>query len=343
VLTKSSLQFLFIYILSYFFDESQNESCSAPVHGYVKITVMGINVVFMGTPDFALPTLAALVEKFYVTGVVTQPDRPAGRGRMMQPPAVKTLASKLGLPILQPPSLKDQLVIESIKKMLPDVIVVAAFGQILKADILSFPPYGCINVHASLLPRWRGAAPIQAAILNDDTTGVSIMKMDQGLDTGPILSQRRVSISNAMTAGELTAILAQMGADLLVETLPLYIEGDLIPRPQDDALATYAPRLTPSTGELDFGQPAAFLARKVRAYNPWPGAYQYFEGIRLKVFQAHAAVGKDAVPGKRYVIDQKPAWGTADGFLVLDEVQAAGKGRLSGADFIRGTREWVHN
>jgi methionyl-tRNA formyltransferase len=297
----------------------------------------------MGSPDFALPTLTALAESFDVVGVVTQPDRPAGRGRKVQPPPVKTLAHKLGYIVIQPSTLKDPEALEQLKNLNPDVIVVAAFGQILRAEVLSMPPFGCINVHASLLPRWRGAAPIQAAILYDDITGVTIMKMDQGLDTGPFLSQRSIPIPEEMTAGLLAARLAKMGAELLVDTLPKYIDGELQPKPQDDALATYAPKLNKTDGQLDFEQPAEFLARQVRAYHPWPGTFHFFDGVRIKVFRAHAEDVSDVLPGKRYIVDEHPAWGTVKGLLVLDEVQAAGKVRLSGDDFLRGTKNWINN
>lgn len=295
----------------------------------------------MGSPDFALPTLVALAEDFNLVGVVTQPDRPAGRGQKLQPPAVKVKAQELNLSVFQPASLKSQDVVDQLREMSPDVIVVAAFGQILRENILSMPPYGCLNVHASLLPRWRGAAPIQAAVLYDDVTGVSIMKMDEGLDTGPLLSQRSLPIPEMMTAGELSPQLAQMGANLLVDTLPKYVNGEIQPQPQDDENATYAPKLSKADGELDFNQPAAFLARQVRAYHPWPGTFQYFHGVRLKVFQAHAAIKLDAIPGKRYIIAEQPGWGTAQGILVLDEVQAAGKARMSGSEFLHGNRDWI--
>lgn len=302
---------------------------------------MEIRVVFMGSPDFALPTLSALVNAFTVVGVVSQPDRPAGRGRQIQPPPVKSLAIELGLPVLQPPSLKDPDAVEQLKNMAPDVIVVAAFGQILRENVLSLPPFGCVNVHASLLPRWRGAAPVQAAVLHDAVTGVTIMKMDQGLDTGPILSQRSLPIPEEMTAGELSECLSQLGADLLVETLPNYFTGEIQPISQDDTRATYAPRLSTAHGVLDFNQPAAYLARQVRAYHPWPGTYQFYNGIRLKVLKAHHSAYSDSIPGNRYVYEAKPAWGTVEGLLVLDEVQAAGKTRLPGDEFFKGTKAWM--
>jgi len=302
---------------------------------------MDIRIVFMGSPDFALPTLNALHEKFDVVGVVTQPDRPAGRGRRIQPPEVKELAQLLGLPVIQPVSLRDTVAMDQIRAWSPDVIVVAAFGQILRQDILDLPSFGCLNVHASLLPRWRGAAPVQAAILNDEVTGVTIMKMDRGLDTGPILSQESLPITDEMTAGILFDILAQKGADLLVKTLPDYMNGEIIPQSQNEDEATYAPRLQKEDGRLDFSEPARFLARKVRAFHPWPGAFSFYEGERLKIYRAYADEHLNFVPGKRIIVDDKPAIGTVKGVLVLEEVQLAGKSRVSGADFLRGAKDWI--
>ena len=302
---------------------------------------MTLRIVFMGSPDFALPTLEALHRNFNVLGVVTQPDRPAGRGRSLQPPDVKRLAVALNLPFIQPASLKQQSTIDQLLDWSPDVIVVAAFGQILRENVLNLPPHGCINVHASLLPHWRGAAPVQAAMLHDQVTGVTIMKMDKGLDTGPILSQRKTPITEAMTAGELFDQLAQLGADLLVETLPKYVSGEIEPQPQDDQKATYAPRFKKEDGLLDFSESAAFLARKVRAYNPWPGTYQFFDDSRLKIHQAHAREDVQAQQGARLIIDDKPAWGTSQGVLVLDQLQAAGKSRVPGEDFLHGAKDWI--
>ncbi len=295
----------------------------------------------MGSPDFALPTLNALAEGFNIVGVVTQPDRPAGRGRKVHPPPVKILAEKLGLPIIQPLTLKDPEAIMQIEHMNPDVIVVAAFGQILRKDVLTLPRFGCVNVHASLLPRWRGAAPIQAAVLHDEITGVTIMKMDQGLDTGPILDQRSIPIPTDRTAGDMFSILAQMGADLLVETIPRYFQGEIEPQPQDDAKATYAPRLKKEDGQLDFNKSAYFLARQVRAYHPWPGTFQFFEDLYIKVIKEHAVKAEKSIPGKRYVVDNSPAWGTAEGLLVLDQLQPAGKMPMTGEAFLHGTRNWL--
>ncbi len=303
--------------------------------------VMTLRIVFMGSPDFALPTLKVLKSHFNVVGVVTQPDRPAGRGRKSQAPDVKKLAVSLGLPFIQPATLKDESALQQLKNWAPNVIVVAAFGQILRENVLNLPPFGCVNVHASLLPRWRGAAPVQAAVLHDDVTGVTIMKMDKGLDTGPILSQRSIPINDDMTAGNLFDQLAVMGADLLLQTLPKYVSGEIEPQLQDEENAKYAPRLKKEDGMLDFSQPASFLARMVRAYNPWPGAYQFYDGIRLKVYKAHAVERINAQPGARIIYEEKPAWGTGQGLLILDQVQAAGKSRLSGKEFLHGAKDWI--
>lgn len=302
---------------------------------------MKIRVVFMGSPDFALPALQALHDHFNVVGVVTQPDRPAGRGRVLRPPDVKVLAQSLGLPIIQPPSLKKEEALQQLKTWAPDVIVVAAYGQILRENVLTLPAFGCVNVHASLLPRWRGAAPVQASVLYDDVTGVTIMKMDKGLDTGPILSQKSIPIPADMTTGDLFERLAKMGASLLAETLPGYLSGEIKPRPQDEEQATYASRLNKEDGQLDFNQPAAFLARQVRAYNPWPGTYQFVNDTRIKVYQAHADEAEQAQPGERTIVDGLPAWGTISGVLILDEVQAAGKSRVSGQAFLHGQKDWI--
>jgi methionyl-tRNA formyltransferase len=302
---------------------------------------MNPRVVFMGSPDFALPTLEALAKHFQVVGVVTQPDRPAGRGRQLTPPPVKEAAEKLDLPVIQPNRLSEPQALAQLQEWAPHVIVVAAFGQILRPAVLELPEHGCVNVHASLLPRWRGAAPIQAAILHgDEQTGVTIMKMDPGLDTGPVLSQRATPIGPRETAGSLFDRLASLGAELLIETLPAYLSGQLVPQPQDDSQATLAPRLQKSAGELDFQQPAEALARQVRAFNPWPGAYTAWDGQRLKIHQAHAAAS-EAAPGEKTMHAALPAIGTTHGLLVLEVVQPAGKQPQSGEEFLRGARGWL--
>jgi methionyl-tRNA formyltransferase len=298
----------------------------------------------MGSPEFATATLRAVAAQYPVVGVVTQPDRPAGRGQALTPPAVKPLAEQLGLAVIQPRRLKEPEAMAQLRAWAPDLIIVAAFGQILRAEVLDLPRYGCINVHASLLPRWRGAAPIQAAILNgDEQTGVTIMRMDPGVDTGPVLSQRAEPILPDDTAATLGERLAKQGAALLVETLPGYLDGTLQPQPQDDAQATYAPLLKKEDGRLDFNQPAQALARRVRALNPWPGAFTLWQGQVLKILRAHAAghlPEPAAGPGAAAVWNGLPAVAAGDGWLVLDELQPAGKRPMAGKVFLSGARSW---
>jgi methionyl-tRNA formyltransferase len=298
-------------------------------------------IVFMGSPDFAVPTLEALAARYPIRGVVTQPDRPAGRGRTLVPPAVKLAAQDLGLPVIQPERLRQPEAMEGLRAWHPDLIVVAAFGQILRQEVLDLPKFGCLNIHASLLPRWRGAAPIQAAILGGDAkTGVTIMKMDADVDTGPMLLQRAIPILPDDTAGSLFGKLSHLGAELLLEILPDYLAGQLQPVPQDDSKATYAPMLKKEDGRLDFNRPAEELARRVRAFNPWPGTWMQWRDAPLKIQRAHVGQVK-AEAGKHLVHQGLPAIGTADGLLVLEEVQPAGKKSMPGKAFLSGAREWV--
>lgn len=304
------------------------------------IGAMDLRVVFMGSPSFALPSLQTLVERFNVVGVVTQPDRLAGRGRELKPPAVKTLAVSLGLPVIQPPRLRDPEPVAQLRAWKPDLVIVAAFGQILRADVLDLPPHGCINVHASLLPRWRGASPVQHAILAGDLrTGVSIMKMDPGLDTGPVLAQASIPVHDQDTSASLGERLAQLGAALLVETLPGYLEGRIDPAPQGEAGVSYAPLLKKDDARLDFTKPAEFLARQVRAFSPWPGTFFDTPRGPLKV---HAArVLPEAVePGRRLTINGFPAVSAAEGVLLLEVVQPVGKKPMSGEAYLSGARDW---
>lgn len=302
---------------------------------------MPINIVFMGSPDFALPSLRALTQHYHVVGVVTQPDRASGRGRELKPPPVKTLALELGLPIIQPQKLREPEAMAQLQAWNPDLIIVAAFGQILKKDVLDLPRFGCVNVHASLLPRWRGAAPINAAILaGDEETGVTIMQMDVGLDTGPMLAKRSIRLNPDDTAGSVFQALSTLGADLLIETLPDYMEGKIIPQPQPEDGATYAPMLKKEDGRLDFSKPAAELERRVRAMNPWPGAFMELDGAILKVHRARVAEG-NASAGQRLVVQNQPAVGAGGGILILDEVQPAGKKPMSGTSFLVGARNWL--
>ena len=301
---------------------------------------MSIRIVFMGSPDFSLPSLRSLAQTYQVIGVVTQPDRASGRGRELKAPPVKLLAQELNIPVIQPQKLREPEAKQQLQAWSPDLIVVAAFGQILKKDVLDMPRYGCINIHASLLPRWRGAAPINAAVLaGDEETGVTIMKMDVGLDTGPMLGMKSIRIKPEDTAGSLFETLSTLGADLLIETLPAYMDGKLIPQPQPEEGVTYAPMLKKENGLLDFNQPAVDLERRVRAMNPWPGAWFEWNGAMLKVHKAHVGQGK-AGAGKRLVEQDQPAVGAGGGVLILDEVQPPGKKPMSGKSFLAGARNW---
>lgn len=301
---------------------------------------MSIRIVFMGSPDFALPTLRLLAQKHQVVGVVTQPDRASGRGRALKSPPVKILAQDLNIPIIQPEKLRQPEAMQQLQAWTPDLIVVAAFGQILRKDVLELPRYGCINVHASLLPRWRGAAPINAAILaGDEETGVTIMKMDVGLDTGPVLSKRSIRIKPDDTAGSLFEALSKLGADLLIETLPAYMDGKISTQPQPEEGATYAPMLNKEDGRLDFNLSAIELERRIRAMNPWPGAWFEWEGAPFKIHKAHVGQGK-AGAGKRLIEQNQPAVGAGSGILILDEVQPPGKKSMSGKSFLAGARNW---
>lgn len=304
----------------------------------------------MGTPSFAVPTLNALADAHHVVGVVTQPDRPAGRGRDLHQSAVKRAALEHDLPVFQPASLRTPEALAHLADWRPDLIVVAAFGQILTPDVLDLPPYGCLNVHASLLPRWRGAAPVAAAILaGDEVTGVTIMKMDPGLDTGPILAQRQEPIHADDTRATLMERLSVVGAELLAETLPAYLAGDLKPRPQDDGQATFAERLRKQDGRLDWSRPAIVLDRKIRAFTPWPGTFTFWEGRRLKVIQASPLPDwqGDDPPGTVVEIDagcpsdSPAAVATGEGALRLDKVQLAGKRGMAIGPFLQGRRDFV--
>jgi methionyl-tRNA formyltransferase len=298
-------------------------------------------IVFLGSPEFAVLTLRKLNEQFHVVGVVTQPDRPSGRGQILKPPPVKLIASELNLPVIQPRKISEPDAMHQLHAWAPDLIVVAAFGQILRPEVLDLPSFGCVNVHASLLPRWRGAAPIQAAILNgDEQTGITIIRMDPGIDTGPILSQASIQLTGVETAGTLSSTVSKLGAEQLINTLPGYLDGSLVPIPQDEALATYAPMIKKDAGLLDFSQPATYLERKVRAFDPWPGAYTFWTNGMLKIHRTHITEDLLAPPGKRIIRENLPAYTTGQGILVIDNLQPAGKNPMDGKTFLRGARGW---
>ncbi len=306
-----------------------------------------IRVIFMGTPEFAVPTLEALVDASFteVVGVVTQPDRPAGRSQRLKASEVKQAALQHSLPLDQPASLHAPETLAQLKAWRPDVIVVAAFGQILPPAVLDLPPCGCVNIHASLLPRWRGAAPTPAAIIaGDEVTGVTIMQMDEGLDTGPILAQREEPIRADDTWETLENRLAEAGAELLIETLPDYVAGRIAPQPQDEKAATFADRVQKSEGEIDWARPAVELARKVRAYTPWPGAYTTLHNKRFKILRATPLPEwrVEAPPGEVCALgDGAVAVATGKGALRLEEVQLAGKRRMDIETFLCGQRDCV--
>ncbi len=302
-------------------------------------------VVFMGTPDFSVPSLQALIETQEVVGVVTQPDRPAGRGRQLRPSPVKVVAEAAGIPVYQPKSLRKKSAAELLREWAPDVIVVAAFGQILRPHVLDLPPHGCLNIHASLLPRWRGASPIQHAIMAGDAeTGICLMKMDVGLDTGPVFTCRSTAIEAADTAATLHDRLAAIGADLTRDYLDDILAGKLTAQPQDDALSTYAPMISKENGRLDWQQSAVELDRHIRAMTPWPGAFTTWQGKVLKILKAtpedkptRAAPGsvQPGEDGKTAVV------ATGGGSLILEMIQLAGKKAMSAGDFMRGRPEFA--
>ncbi len=294
-------------------------------------------IVFAGTPEFALASLTALVDAGRKpVAVYTQPDRPAGRGRKLTASPVKNYALEQGIPVLQPESLRDDDAVAELAELKPDLMVVAAYGLILPQNILDIPTHGCLNVHASLLPRWRGAAPIQAAILaGDEETGVCLMQMEAGLDTGPVFSEAAVAIDDEVSAGELHDLLASLGGKLLVRDIDAIIAGGLEPQPQDEVLANYAAKISRQDAELEWSRPASELARAVRAYNPVPGAWFERGDTRIKVWRASVDTSVAAQPGEIVQFDrERIVIACGDGGLVLEELQLAGKRRAPAHEFV---------
>jgi methionyl-tRNA formyltransferase len=309
---------------------------------------MSKRVVFMGTPDFAVPSLQALIGSDYqLVAVYTQPDRKAGRGQNVVSSPVRQLALSQGLEVVQPDSLKIAGAVEKLAGFAPDLIVVAAFGQMLPPEVLALPKFGCLNVHPSLLPRYRGASPIATAILHgDEVTGVTIMLLDAGMDTGPILSRKEVPISEDDTTGSLAAKLAQVGAQLLMETLPLWLEGRIQPQPQEGSRSSYSKVITKGDGEMDWQLPAQELWRRVRAFDPWPGCFTLWRGKRLKIIKVVPLPGGGSGESGKVIALSPPAPATVgvetgDGVLGLLRVQLEGKREMSADEFVRGQRDFV--
>ena len=300
----------------------------------------------MGTPDFGVPVLRSLVASTYdVVAVYTRPDRPAGRGRQPMPSPVKRAAVEACIPVVEPLSLREEMSGPTLLDWRPDLVVVAAFAYLLPPAVLSAPRHGCLNVHPSLLPRYRGSSPVATALLNGDTeTGVSIMLMDSGLDTGPVLSQGRVAIGDDDTTGSLTMLLAELGARLLLRTIDGWLEGRLEPRPQRADEATFSARITAGEGRLNWSLPAAVLGRQVRAYHPWPGSHTAWKGQRLKVHSAVALPMQHPQPPGTVIELPKPlsvGVVTGEGVLALRSIQLEGKREVAAEEFVRGHRDFL--
>lgn len=299
-----------------------------------------MKLVYMGTPQFAVAALRALAEAGHeIVGVVARTDKPAGRGKHLVAPPVKLAAQELGLPVFQPKRVRDAEFIAQLQTLNPEAIVVAAYGQILPKEILSSPKFGCINIHASLLPSYRGAAPINWAIIQgEQETGVTIMQMDEGMDTGAILLQERIVIGPQDTAGSLTEKLSLLGARIIVEALPLIASGKLIPVAQNSSQATMAPLLKKENGLIDWTISALEIHNRVRGFSPWPGAYSFLDGKLIKILATEAVDGQ-AEPGAlsengKGVLEA----GTGKGLLRILNIQPEGKKPMTGAEFLRGHR-----
>lgn len=311
-----------------------------------------LRIIFMGTPDFSVPTLEALVHSEHqVVGVFCQPDKAKGRGQKVSMPPVKEVALQYNLPIYQPTTLKDDEVRRTIEELQPDIMIVIAYGKILPSWMLTLPPYGCINLHASILPKYRGAAPIQWAILEgEQETGVTVMQMDEGMDTGDILATIRTEILPEETAGELFDRLSLLGADHIISLLEDLTEGRLEAIPQNTEQATYTSKITKEMGTIDWNQPSARIDQQIRGLAPWPGAYSFLQDKRIRIWKAQPVVlegdsaDSSAEPGTVTRIEKNDLWiRTGDGFLKILELQPDNKKRMLVGDFIRGTQVVLGN
>ena len=301
-----------------------------------------MKIVFMGTPDFAAGALKSLIEAGHeITAVVTQPDKAKGRSQELLPPPVKVVALEHGIPVLQPVRIKRPEEVEKLKQYPADIYVVAAFGQILSQEILDIPEFGCLNIHASLLQKYRGASPIQHVIIDgEEKTGITIMQMDAGLDTGDMLYQKEIVISPKDTYASLHDKLMVLGGEAIVEALPLLEQGKLVPRKQEDALSCYAHLIDKTMGELDFTKSAEILDRLIRGLNPWPSAYTTYHGTLLKVWEAEPVKSpKAGKPGEILAVEKDAVLVAAgSGALRITSLQLSGKKRMSAHDFLLGVR-----
>lgn len=296
-----------------------------------------MRILFMGTPDFAVPSLERLIENgFEVCGVFTQPDKPKGRGHKLQMPPVKEAALRAGIPVYQPVTLRDGEALSLLTELKPDLILVVAYGKILPKEILELPPFGCVNVHGSLLPLYRGAAPIQHAVLDGrKTTGITIMYMAEGMDTGDMLLKREVEIGENETTGELFDRLKWIGADLLLEAIPGILSGSLQPERQCEEEATYAPMITKEMAEIHWDQPASRIKNQIRGLNPWPCAYTRLEGKKIKVFSAELLEGSGE-PGRLFEQEGALCVYCGEKALSLGEIQPENGKRMDGASYLLG-------
>lgn len=299
-----------------------------------------MRIVFMGTPEFAVPSLDALLKSDdQIVGIVTQPDRPKGRGQQLTPSPVKLIAQREGISILQPVKMKAQEFLEPLAAWKPDLIAVTAFGRILHPGILSLPPRGCVNVHGSLLPKYRGAAPVQWAVINGETgTGITTMLMDEGMDTGAILLQEKLTIMPDDTAGTLAPRLAELGGRLLIETIAQLTAGTLMPKKQDNGQATMAPLLKKEDGLIDWTMKASALANRVRGLSPWPGAYTFSGEERWNIWKAVSTAGQTTdKPGTVVAVDKQSILvATGEGLLEVREIQTANSKRMPVSQFLSG-------